>query len=221
MKQFVVIILLSVCYSITADAQSFLDRLQKQVKGKGTVTVRQNAAIDELVNGTKTSVYTVAPQKQKKTNDDKRTTTTGQGTVDKKPEQPPVQKENNQNRENNEKREPEKEQTESSSYNEMEIPTIDMRKKVMRKSYKVNGYRVQAFAGGNTRRDRQKAERTGNDIKTNFPDEPIYVHFYSPRWICRVGNYRSYEEAHRMLLEIRKLGYKQASIVKGKISVQY
>lgn len=97
----------------------------------------------------------------------------------------------------------------------------DMSKKVMRNSYKVTGYRVQAFAGGNTRKDRQNAEAIGNAIKRKFPEQPIYVHFYSPRWICRVGNFRTYEEAHAMLTEIRAMGYKQASIVKGKISVQY
>ena len=91
----------------------------------------------------------------------------------------------------------------------------------MGNSYKVNGYRVQAFAGGNTRADKQKAQRIGNAIKDSYPEEPVYVHFYSPRWICRVGNYRTYEEAHRMLLALRELGYKQAIIVKGKITVQY
>lgn len=95
------------------------------------------------------------------------------------------------------------------------------RKTTTGKSYKVDGYRVQAYAGGNTRRDRQAAEQTGSSIKAKFPSEQIYVHFYSPRWICRVGNYRTYEEAHRMLLEIQDMGYKQASIVKGKITVQY
>ena len=99
--------------------------------------------------------------------------------------------------------------------------SADTRKKVMLNSRKVNGYRVQAFAGGNTRQDRLKAEQVGNEIKQRFPEEPVYVHFYSPRWICRVGNYRSYEEAHQMLLEIQQLGYKQALIVKGKITVQY
>ena len=101
------------------------------------------------------------------------------------------------------------------------IEEPDMSKKVMKNSYKVRGYRVQAFTGGNTRSDRQAAENVGNAIKRRFPEQPIYVHFYSPRWICRVGNFRTYEEAHAMLMEIREMGYKQASIVKGKISVQY
>ena len=85
--------------------------------------------------------------------------------------------------------------------------------------YKNNGYRVQAFAGGNSRKDRQQAEQVGNQIKNNFPGVPVYVHFYSPRWICRVGNYRTYEEAHQMLLSLRKMGYSEAVVVKGKITV--
>ena len=88
----------------------------------------------------------------------------------------------------------------------------------MRGGYKIMGYRVQAFAGGNSRKDRQQAERVGNTIKSNFPEVPIYVHFYSPRWICRVGNYRTYEEAYQMLLSLRRMGYSQATIVKGKIT---
>ena len=102
---------------------------------------------------------------------------------------------------------------------DMSIPTVDMRKKVMRGSRKVTGYRVQAFAGGNTRADKMKAQQAGNDIKMRFPDQPIYVHFYSPRWICRVGNYRSLGEAEKMLRAVRKMGYKAATIVKGKITV--
>lgn len=112
-----------------------------------------------------------------------------------------------------------KEPTPPASSSTIEEP--DMSKKVMKNSYKVTGYRVQAFTGGNTRNDRQAAENVGNAIKRRFPEQPIYVHFYSPRWICRVGNFRTYEEAHAMLMEIREMGYKQASIVKGKISVQY
>lgn len=102
---------------------------------------------------------------------------------------------------------------------ELHIPTVDMRKKVMRGARKVTGYRVQAFAGGNTRADKTKAQQAGNDIKMRFPDQPIYVHFYSPRWICRVGNYRSLGEARRMLSAIKGMGYKAAVIVKGQITV--
>ena len=96
-----------------------------------------------------------------------------------------------------------------------------MSKKVPRHSYKINGFRVQAFAGGNSRADKQKAEQAGRAIKMKYPELPIYVHFYSPQWKCRVGNFKTYEEASRVLRNVKAMGYKQACIVKGKITVQY
>ena len=111
--------------------------------------------------------------------------------------------------------------TEGKNNEETDTPAVDMHKKVMRGSYKVTGYRVQAYAGGNSRNDRLKAERIGNAIKMRYPDQPVYVHFYSPRWICRVGNFRSLEEARKMLAKVKAMGYRQACLVKGKITVQY
>jgi hypothetical protein len=96
----------------------------------------------------------------------------------------------------------------------------DLQRKIMKGS-KAAGYRVQVFAGGNTRNDRIKAERIGSEIRELFPGVPVYVHFISPRWICRMGNYRTYEEAHAVLERIKNNGYQSAIIVKGKITVQY
>ena len=191
MKRIAVIAILTAQCIYVAQAQTFLDRLKKPSKDKAVVTVTQDAAIDKLVNGDNAANTTVTTKKAP-------TTTT---------KKEPVEKPTSTNT------------TTSPASSTPEEP--DMSKKVMKNSYKVTGYRVQAFAGGNTRSDRQKAENVGNAIKRRFPEQPIYVHFYSPRWICRVGNFRTYEEAHAMLLEIREMGYKQASIVKGKISVQY
>lgn len=227
MKQFVAILLLTVCASLTASAQTFLERLQRQQKNQGKVTVTQSAAIDELVNGNKnaTTPSTSSVSTTTKTSSVANTTVVGTHTDNRKQYTETVKKqeysEKNSSHTTKQESENHKKTEEKAVTTEIATPTIDMRKKVMANSYKVTGYRVQAFAGGNTREDRQKAEQARSIIKKNFPEEPIYVHFYSPRWICRVGNYRSYEEAHRMLVEIRKLGYKGASIVKGKISVQY
>ena len=191
MKRIAVIAILTAQCIYVAQAQTFLDRLKKPTKDKAVVTVTQDAVIDKLVNGDNAANTTVTTKKAP-------TTTT---------KKEPVEKPTSTNT------------TTSPASSTPEEP--DMSKKVMKNSYKVTGYRVQAFAGGNTRSDRQKAENVGNAIKRRFPEQPIYVHFYSPRWICRVGNFRTYEEAHAMLVEIREMGYKQASIVKGKISVQY
>ncbi len=198
-------VLYSLFFSVSVHAQNtFTQRIQQNAKaGEGKVTVSHDKAIDDLVNG-KQAV--AAPQPVKK------------------PDDKPVKAEAASEKAKTDS-EKAREQLARIMEGEEEVtidsPVIDNRKKVMRGGYKINGYRVQAFAGGNQRKDRQKAEQVGNTIKQNFPDEPIYVHFYSPRWICRVGNYRTYEEAHQMLMNIRKLGITGASIVKGKITVQY
>jgi hypothetical protein len=83
----------------------------------------------------------------------------------------------------------------------------------------VVGYRIQAFAGGNTGADRQRAERIGNALRSLFPGQRVYVHFYSPRWICRMGNYRTYEEAREMCEQVVRAGYESATIVRGRITV--
>ena len=97
---------------------------------------------------------------------------------------------------------------------------IDTSPKMIRNGYKVSGYRIQVFQGGNTRADRAKAQQMGNSIKALYPDQPVYVHFYSPRWTCRMGNFRTYEEASIVLQGLKSAGFNQATILKGKITVQ-
>ena len=200
MKRIAVIAILTTGCLGGVQAQTFLDRLKKPAKDKAVVTVTQDAAIDKLVNGDITAKTTVVNKKEHAASTKKESAHSAS-----------TKKESAHSASTT--------TTPPASSSTIEEP--DMSNKVMKNSYKVTGYRVQAFAGGNKRNDRQAAENVGNAIKRRFPEQPIYVHFYSPRWICRVGNFRTYEEAHAMLLEIREMGYKQASIVKGKISVQY
>ena len=175
---------------LTSNAQTFTDRLQQSTAGQGKVTVQQSADIDQLVNNA-----TLAPRQAATTNTQHPSPNTTQHPS------------------------PNTQQSTAPDTPTVNEAPVDNTKKIMRGGVKVNGYRVQAFAGGNSRKDRQQAEKIGDDIKAAYPDVPIYVHFYSPRWICRVGNYRSYEEAHQMLVSLRKMGFSQATIVKGKITV--
>lgn len=239
MKQFVLTLIVVICSSGQVLAQNFLNHLQQQNQGVGQVTVKQSKEIDELVNGKATIIQ------DNKTKNTPTTKTTPSTMLDKKAlenknvaerkntiehktaiEHKAATSEHKPNdtarkQEPDSVKKPEQHETENEKKEENEIPLIDMRKKVMRGSYKVTGYRVQAFAGGNSRADRQKAEQIGNAIKMRYPDQPVYVHFYSPRWICRVGNYRNLGEAQNMLAKVRAMGYKQACLVKGKITVQY
>ena len=184
-----------------ADAQSsFTQRLQQSKNGEGKITVTQDKAIDELVNG---PAVVTTPAKPKKDNN---TATNQEKEKEKKPEP-------------KETKEPKVVTVERHDTVNVDNPE-EIQKKIM-KGVKVPGYRVQVFAGGNTRNDRLKAERIGSEIKGLFPGVPVYVHFYSPRWICRMGNYRTYEEAHEVLERVKNNGFQSAIIVKGKITVQY
>ena len=188
------------CFSV-ADAQSsFTQRLQQSKNGEGKITVTQDKAIDELVNG---PAVVTTPAKPKKDNN---TATNQEKEKEKKPEP-------------KETKEPKVVTVERHDTVNVDNPE-EIQKKIM-KGVKVPGYRVQVFAGGNTRNDRLKAERIGSEIKGLFPGVPVYVHFYSPRWICRMGNYRTYEEAHEVLERVKNNGFQSAIIVKGKITVQY
>ncbi len=202
MRHLITILILCIGIFTNADAQTYTQRIQKQVAGQGTVTIHQDSIIDNLVNNATLGIRS-AGQPASKT-----TPTT-------KPQMSPTGH-TSQTNQTSQVVQPSQTNTGVEA-----IDTTDTSKKLIRNGYKVAGYRVQAFAGGNSRADRIKAEQIGNNIKAQYADVPVYVHFYSPRWICRVGNYRTYEEAHQMLLSLRKLGYTQATIVKGKITVSY
>ena len=229
MKQFVTTCIAVMGMFMPACAQHYTDHLQQNTDGQGTVKVTQNKELDELVNGKaqpeKPSTITTTPKNTAGVQKPAANTT----AADNRKATPS----NSNNSISQYKEEPHKKQatdpakkatehheSEAKDKEETETPAVDMRKKVMRSSYKVTGYRVQAYAGGNSRTDRQKAEQIGNAIKMRYPDQPVYVHFYSPRWICRIGNYRTLSEANVMLAKIRAMGYKQACLVKGKITVQ-
>ena len=209
MKRLVTIWLLCAGCILAASAQTtFTQRLQQEKQGEGKVTVTQDKAIDELVNGTQTTMptqqqKTTTPQTSSKKEADNKTTATTeqQHKPDSEKTQRPAITERTQ-------------QSDTTAID-------DGGKKVMKGGYKINGYRVQVYAGGNSRDARIKAERVGKEINALFPGEPVYVHFYSPRWICRMGNYRTYEEAHERLRAVKNLGYSSAIIVKGKITVSY
>lgn len=176
-----------------ANAQTFTERVQKKVDGKGSVTIHQNEEINQLVNDPNATGVSQHPPKP---NESKKQTV-------------PVKDNKQQANASN---------TTTSNSDKEEVESVETTRKA---TQKITGYRVQAFAGGNSRKDRQTAEQIRNNIKAQIPNVAVYVHFYSPRWICRVGNFRTYEEAHQMMVRLQNMGYKQASIVKGKITVSY
>ena len=190
-RKLVIILMMCVGCITAANAQSsFTQRLQQSKNGEGKITVTHSQNIDFLVNG-KTAAVQKDSSKVVVTTEEAKALIKNSATRD-------------------------------SSYRSDIIDqttVVDTSKKVMRGGQKVNGWRVQVYAGGNQRTDRQKAERIGNEIKALFPTQPVYVHFHSPRWICRMGNYRNYEDAVQMLNSVKKAGFNAATIIKEKITV--
>ena len=220
------ILTLALCITTTAGAQSFTQHLQEKKQAKGSVTVTQSKEIEDLVNKAD-----VSAAKQEQQHVTKKPTEHADSSKTRHEAQTPHKNEtlkhepdsakHHDAKEHHEAQPPKEKHEQTQPETKTEEPYVDTSKKVMRRSYKVNGYRVQVFAGGNSRADKLKAQQAGNAVKRAMPDQPVYVHFYSPRWICRVGNYRSYQEANRVLSQVKKLGYRQACIVSGKINVAY
>lgn len=176
-----------------ASAQAFIDQLRKSKKGEGTVIILQDEKITKLVNG-KSRQYPYGDAKQS------------------------PEKENNAS----------KSGTASSAFNDAaEISLGDTQttaiasQKTYRRSYTVQGYRIQIYSGDDSRNARQKAYQMGNKLKALFPELPVYTHFYSPHWTCRVGDFRTYQEANSLLHQIKATGsFKAAAIIKSKIQVR-
>lgn len=69
---------------------------------------------------------------------------------------------------------------------------------------KARGYRVQVFAGNNTRASKERANEVDKYLRTNYPDLPVYTGFKSPRWLCTVGDFLYYEEAYEVMRKLTK-----------------
>lgn len=85
---------------------------------------------------------------------------------------------------------------------------------------KVQGFRVQVYAGNNSQQARAEATRIADKVKTKFPELAVYTQFVSPRWLCRVGDYRSIEEADAVMRQLKEVGeFKEVSIVRSLIKL--
>lgn len=68
---------------------------------------------------------------------------------------------------------------------------------------KVRGYKIQVFSGNDQRKSRDEAYYKQRLINENFEDIETVVFFNSPRWILRAGNFRTREEANKVMMQMR------------------
>lgn len=82
------------------------------------------------------------------------------------------------------------------------------------------GYRIQVYAGNNTRAAKNAAHAVGVRVKELFPDLPVYTSFNPPRWLCRAGDFSTIEEADAVMRQLRAVGdFKAVSIVREQINI--
>ena len=85
---------------------------------------------------------------------------------------------------------------------------------------RTRGFRVQVYAGNNSRQARSQAYDVAAKVKKEFPDMPVYTYFQPPRWLCRVGDYKTMEEAHSAMRMLKATGvFKEVSSVREQINI--
>jgi len=220
MKRTIAILATSL-FLTTAPAQTFLDHLQNDDKSSGQVSVKQSEDINKLVNGSGKSKE--QDTKQEATRQEERSRQESRSKSHQRDYERNVSTAEDEARDKA-RRERERKAREAARAKKMQefeenVDASSSRKKLMSNSKRAKGYRIQVFAGGNTRLDRAKAQEMGAKVKTKFPGHPVYVHFYSPRWCCRFGNFRNQEAATKLLKQVKKEGFKNACVIKTAITV--
>lgn len=88
------------------------------------------------------------------------------------------------------------------------------------KMLKARGFRIQVYAGNNSRAARNEATAIANKVKEEFTDMPVYTYFQPPRWLCRVGDFKNIEEAHVAMRKLKACGtFKEVAIVREQINI--
>ena len=80
------------------------------------------------------------------------------------------------------------------------------------------GYRIQIYAGGNTRAAKEEALKAAQYVKDKYPEIPVYTEFVAPRWVCRVGDYKTIEEADQAMRMLKKSrNFKEIAILPNQL----
>lgn len=90
------------------------------------------------------------------------------------------------------------------------------RRNTPRRRFNSAGYRIQIYTGGNSRADKQAAMQAQQKCRAAFPELATYVHFFSPHWVCRVGDFAKREDAQRYVSRLRGRGL-EARIVRSNV----
>ncbi len=208
-------LLLFLTFSVAINAQTtIIHRLQANEAGKGKVTIYQDESITALIGGGKRLASSSASNSSSvKGNTISRD--------EKKSSKPVVELNDDEDEEivsaAKHKAAAKKEESFTSP---VDVSLDGVVEQAPRKIIKVAGYRVQVYAGNNTRTAKLEAMRTASDVRNFFPEVSVYSFFSPPRWLCRVGDFRSMEEAYSMMRKLKATRvFHEVSIVKDRVNV--
>ncbi|MDD2961237.1 MAG: SPOR domain-containing protein [Muribaculaceae bacterium] len=89
-------------------------------------------------------------------------------------------------------------------------------------SGKMVGFRIQVFSDNNHRTAKSEAMIKERNITSRFPLIKTYLTYKAPAWRLRVGDFKTQEEAHEMMNQIKKAfpGYsREVIIVRDRINI--
>ena len=69
---------------------------------------------------------------------------------------------------------------------------------------KLDGYRINAFSGRNSRESKAEATLKERQVKEAFPEVSTYVIYTPPIWRLRIGDFQTSEEATVFLRRLKK-----------------
>ena len=199
-----------------ASAQAtFMEHVRSKKSGEGTVVVNQTKEIDAVVNSRETGAKKQAPSAKKADQ-------TPQSAQTKKTDEGKATNPDHASSATNHK------DHASSATNPKDQPKHEAEKDHASKStrttahqrVRTTGYRIQIFTGSNSHNDKTKAYAVGNACQKRFPELSVYARFIAPRWVCRVGDFHSREDAQRYANKIRAAGIsREVRVVKSEVLV--
>ena len=65
---------------------------------------------------------------------------------------------------------------------------------------------------------KEEAQKAAQYVKSKYPEIPVYTDFVAPRWVCRVGDYKTIEEADQVMRMLKKSrNFKEMAILPNQI----
>lgn len=191
--------------------QTFTQHVISQKAGEGKVVIHTDAKTDSIINNTKPTPAKRDANDKKLDRKNSQSSKTSSHTSD-------TSRHSTNHHAAESRRHEETTQGRSHEGSNEEEAHTPRHTYINRERVRQTGYRIQIYTGGNSHQDKAKAYNIGAKCRKAFPELSAYPRFMSPRWICRVGDFRTREEALKYVRRIRaKRISREAHVVRCEV----